>query len=247
MRERVVVTQEMGADSFGVAVAVARVQGLLLEPVTATEAVRQLAEVARDLIPMASGAGITLVDEQGQPTSTASTDPVVGTVDALQYELGEGPCLSAWDTVSVQRVVDTTAETRWPEWAAAAAAAGVRSALSVPLVYRGQEIGALKVYAAEPEAFTEHEEQLLILLATAAAALLGSAATTEALERLTTSLSTTLQERQTIQRAVGVVMERHRIDAEPAQALLLAAARDRQVSLLELAAQVLGRSDDPRL
>lgn len=236
-----------GSDTFGVAVAVAGLQGLLLEPANATDAVRRLAEVARDLVPMATGAGVTLVDAQGVPTSTAVTDPVVEQLDALQYELGEGPCLTAWDTVTVQSVEDTTTELRWPDWALAAAAAGVRSVLSVPLVHRGEEIGAAKIYAAEPHAFTEHEEHLLQLLATAVSALLGCAATTESLRRTTAALQSTLAERQAVQQAVGVLMERHDLGSEPAHTLLLRAAREQRTSVHALAVRVVHRSDDPRL
>lgn len=235
------------SDTFGVAVAVAELQGLLLEPDGATEAVRRLAEVARDLVPLATGAGVTLIDAQGVPTSTAATDPVVEQLDALQYELGEGPCLTAWDTVSVQTVDDTTTDLRWPDWAVAAAAAGVRSVLSVPLVHRGEEIGATKIYAAEPHAFTEHEEHLLQLLATAAGALLGSAATTESLRRTAAVLHATLAERQAVQQAVGVLMERHGLEPEAAHTLLLHAAREQRTTVHELAVRVVHRSDDPRL
>lgn len=130
--------------------AFARLQGLLLDARAADAAVAQVAAVARDLIPLALGAGVTLVDAHGVPTSRAATGWVVEAVDRMQYELGEGPCVSAWDTVSVQRVEDTGTERRWPRWAAAAAATGVRSVCSTPLVHRGQKIGALKVYAGEP-------------------------------------------------------------------------------------------------
>jgi GAF domain-containing protein len=227
--------------------AFARLQGLLLDTQSATAAVSRLAEVARDLIPLAVGAGVTLIDADGVPASTAATDPAVEAVDRMQYELGEGPCLSAWDTVSLQRVEDTLTEVRWPEWAAAAAATGVRSVLSAPLVHRGQEIGAVKVYAAEPEAFTEHEEHLLVLLATAAATLLGAAQSPQSVHRLSTELKSALADRQQVQAAVGILMERHDLDADAAHTRLLVAARRQGVPLLGIAARVVGRADDPRL
>ncbi|MCD1144968.1 GAF and ANTAR domain-containing protein [Kocuria sp. LUK] len=233
--------------TLGAAVTVAGLQGLLLEPVAATEAVRQLAEVARDLVPTATGAGVTLVDDHGVPASTAATDPLVEQLDALQYELGEGPCLTAWDTVTTQSVPDTTTDLRWAEWAVAAAAAGVGSVLSVPLLHHGKEIGAVKIYAAEPQAFTEHEEHLLQLLATAAAALLGSAATTESLRRTTAALQATLAERQALQRAIGVLMERHDLEPEAAHALLVRAAGEQRTTVHDLAVRVVHRSDDPRV
>lgn len=225
----------------------ARLQGLLLEPPVAATAVTQLAEVARDLIPLAVGAGVTLVDADGVPTSTAATGWVVEAVDRMQYEPGQGPCLSAWDTVSRQTVEDTLTETRWPQWAAAAAATGVRSVLSTPLVYQGQEIGAVKVYAAEPAAFTEHEEHLLELLATAAATLLGAAPSPLAVHRLTAELQSVLADRQQVQQAIGVLIERYGVDADTAHTRLLLTARQQQVPVPVLAVRLVHRADDPRL
>ncbi len=68
---------------------------------------------------------------------------------------GSGPCLRARDTVSPQYVSDTTTDPRWLEWGRTVAEAGIRSVLSVALVIEGQDIGALQVYATEPEVFTE--------------------------------------------------------------------------------------------
>lgn len=126
---------------------------------------------------------------------------------------------------------------------------GRRSAVRAqrPLVHRGEEIGATKIYAAEPHAFTEHEEHLLQLLATAAGALLGSAATTESLRRTAAVLHATLAERQAVQQAVGVLMERHVLEPEAAHTLLLRAAREQRTTVHQLAVRVVHRSDDPRL
>lgn len=227
--------------------AFARLQGLLLDAGTAAGAVAELAEVAQDLIPLAVGAGVTLIDQNGEPTSLAATDPGVEAVDRMQYEAGEGPCLTAWDTVTFQRVEDTYTETRWPDWAAAAAATGVRSVLSAPLVYQGQEIGAVKVYAGEPEAFTEHEEHLLGLLAGAAATLLGAVQDSRSAHQLTGQLHNAVAGRHEIQQAVGLLMERHDLEAEAAHARLLAGARQQHLPVVELASRVLHHAEDPRL
>jgi GAF domain-containing protein len=227
--------------------ALTRLQELLLDGPSATVAVSQLAEVARDLIPLAIGAGVTLIDTFGHSVSTAATDPGVEAVDRMQYELGEGPCLSAWDTVAFQRVEDTFTETRWPHWAAAAAASRVRSVLSAPLVYQNQETGAMKVYAAEPEAFTDHEEQLLSLLAVAAATLLGATRDSRTAHQLASELQGAVAGRQAVQQAVGLLMERYDCDAETARARLLAAARRQQLPMPVLSVQVLHHADHPRV
>ena len=221
--------------------ALARVQEVFAEAGTTAEAVDRLVEVARDLIPLAVGAGISLVDENGACTTVAATDPAVTEADALQFELGAGPCLRAWDTVSPQYVPDTTTDSRWPAWGRAVAEAGIRSVLSVPLVIEGQEIGALQVYAAEPHAFTDHEEHLLSLLAGPVAVLLGADRT----RRHDDTLLEAVADRDRIERAVGGLMERRNLSEATARTRLLDTARDQGETLAQTADHLLDRTDPP--
>lgn len=221
--------------------ALARVQDVFAEAGTTAEAVDRLVEVARDLIPLAVGAGISVVDENGACTTVAATDPAVSAADALQFELGAGPCLRAWDTVSPQYVPDTTTDSRWPAWGRAVAEAGIRSVLSVPLVIEGQEIGALQVYAAEPHAFTDHEEHLLSLLAGPVAVLLGVDRT----RRHDDTLLDAVADRDRIERAVGVLMERRSLSEDNARTSLLDTARDQGETLAQTADHLLDNTDRP--
>ena len=223
----------------------ARVHEVVLQAQTAAEAVSQLVEVAQQLIPMAVGAGISLVDEDGVCTTVAATHAMVAQADELQYELGEGPCLRAWDTVSVQYVPDTTTDPRWPEWGRTVARAGIRSALSVPLVVQGQEIGAIQVYATEPHAFTDHEEYLLSLLAGPAAALLGDARTRRQPPRLDHTVQEAVTDRDRIERAVGVLMERRQLTEPTARSRLLDTSRAQGETLAQTAGHVLDDTDPP--
>ena len=208
----------------------ARIHGMLLSRESATSAVEQLAEVAQDVVDSAIGAGASLIDDQGHTTSTGTTDAVAEAGDTLQYELGEGPCLSAWATEALQRVDDTATETRWRGWCAGALSLGVRSAMSAPMLYKGHCIGALKVYTTTADGFTAADERRLSLLAAAAATLLSQA------------LRTALTDRQTVDVATGIVMERRGVDQHQARVALLEASRDQGLPLLEIARSVLAGS-----
>ncbi|MUN64919.1 GAF domain-containing protein [Kocuria sediminis] len=223
----------------------ARIQDMLLSQEQAAVAVHQLAQVAQDLIPSSAGAGVSLIDTDGARTSTGSTDDLVEAADALQYELGEGPCLSAWATATLQRSNDTTDEDRWPQWSAAAAALGIRSILSVPLVFQGRCLGAMKVYATVDNAFTGHEEQQLGLLAAVAATLLGAAQTREAPQKLSAALQSGLGDRQAIDRATGMLMEQRATDPDDAHAVLITASLAQGRPMVEVARQILQRHPDP--
>ncbi|MEX5258271.1 GAF domain-containing protein [Kocuria arenosa] len=220
----------------------ARIQGMLLSQESATSAVEQLAEVAQDVVDSAIGAGASLIDDQGHTMSTGTTDAVAEAGDTLQYELGEGPCLSAWATESLQRVDDTVTETRWRGWCAGALSLGVRSAMSAPMLYRDHCIGALKVYTTTADGFTAADERRLSLLAAAAATLLGAAQTSEAPHQLSQALRTALTDRATVDVATGIVMERRGLDQHHARVTLLEESRDQGRPLLEIARAVVAGS-----
>ncbi len=224
---------------------VARLQGLIISREAAATAVQQLALVARDMVPSAVGAGASLIDSDGTAVSTATTDRVAEIADDLQYELGQGPCLSAWATTSVQRLDDTAADTRWPEWSAAAGDLGIRSVVSAPLVFRGDAIGALKVYSTAAGAFTPDDERRLVLLTTSAATLLGLTQRADGPQRASSSLSDAMSHRQAIDVAVGILMERHGLDEESARQRLLDASREEQVPMVEVALHVRDEQADP--
>jgi hypothetical protein len=99
---------------------VARIKGLLLTE-KVDRAVQLLAKAIKDAVPGTVGAGVSMLDSRGRRTSSGSTDRVVEQADALQYELGEGPCLTAWAAEETVLIDDVRTDPRWPEWAAAVA------------------------------------------------------------------------------------------------------------------------------
>lgn len=217
----------------------AHFHGMVLREDEAAAAVQQLALAVRQAISTAIGAGVSLMSDDGSRTSNASTDQSVEVADALQYELGQGPCLSAWATGETQRVDDTFTDQRWLAWQSAAAQSGIRSVLSTPLRHRGQPLGALKVYAPSPHAFDQEDERLLELLADAAATLLGSAQASGAPLRLSNALKKALESRETIGLAAGVLIATHHLEPEAARAELLRRASSEQRRLVDVAAEIL--------
>lgn len=222
----------------------ARLQGMLLSQEAATAAVQHLAELARDLVPSAAGAGATVLESGGFGITTAATDTVVEAADTYQHELGEGPCLSVWTTGEIQRLDDTTTDAHWPAWSAAVAGLGVRAVLSVPLIFGGEVLGAMKVYATAPCVFGPAEEHRLHLLATAAATLLAAGQTSEAPHRLSDALRTTFSDRQAVDVATGILMGRRNLTQHEARYLLLETARTRHRPLLEIARHLVETSSD---
>src|SRR5688500_5012784 len=98
----------------------ARMSGLLLSRETVGTALDLVTSLAGEALAGTAGAGVTLLDEHGRRTTAAATDPVVEHLDGLQYDLREGPCLTAWEQRHVVRVDDIAEDDGWPRWTVAA-------------------------------------------------------------------------------------------------------------------------------
>jgi GAF domain-containing protein len=216
-----------------------RMAGGVLTEENAAKAVQSLAYVLKDAVPGSTGAGASLINARGRRESAGATDPVVLRADKLQYELGQGPCLSAWAQQRAILIEDTRQEVRWPEWTASVAGLPLRSVLSAPLTTEGRRIGALKVYSADPGVFGEHSVFLIERLAAAAAVMLGNARDRKATQRLSSQLVEALANRDTVSTAEGVLVERMNITSREALAVMLAASRKQNKPLHVVAREII--------
>ncbi len=223
---------------------IGRAQGLLLTEQTAQQAVSALATAAKEAIPHAIGAGVSLIKDN-QRTSVGATDRFVLHADDLQYDLGSGPCLSAWSEGRATYIEDTETDQRWHRWSAAAARTGVRSCFSVPLGRGPHGIGAMKIYSAAPGAFTVQDQKVLTHLATSAAVLLGHIQASDTPQRISETFKETLRVRDLIATARGIVMEQYDLPEDEALSYLLTRAGSEGLALHELAQSVFRRDTRP--
>jgi GAF domain-containing protein len=162
--------------------------------------------------------------------------------DDLQYALGEGPCLSAWAQRAVVRVDDLAADRRWPRWGPAAVALGMRSALSAPLSARDACLGALKVYARTPGAFSGRDERLLTLFAGQAGVLVANMQSYDDARRISEQFKGVLRDRDVINMAKGALMQREHISEEAAFDMLLGLAESDRQDTSDVATAVVRRA-----
>lgn len=131
-----------------------------------------------------------------------------------------GACLDAARTREAVRAVVGDHAGQWPEFAAAAAGAGIGACLSVPLVVDGtvpgELVGSFNVYSDRGEAFDPFDEKLMRLPTTAAAAAISNARRWQAAADTVTQLENALVSRAEIDQAKGVLMAIHRITADEA-------------------------------
>jgi hypothetical protein len=195
------------------------------------KALSGLAVSAVDNIPFVDFASITLYGANEALRTVAATDPLAEELDALQYELHEGPCYAAVTRERIVLVNDVAASADFPRYGVRAADLGVRSQAAIQLVHNGDRAG-LNLYARRLQSFDRSTVQLAELFSTHAAALLNYATQVE-------QLSVALHTRTDIGTAVGILMERYAIDRNQAFAFLMRNSNDRNIKIRVLAQHVI--------
>jgi GAF domain-containing protein len=221
------------------AVVAARMSGLLLSRESVDSVLELIVSLAGTTITAATGAGVTLLDDEGRPATTSASGPLVRDADTLQYELGEGPCMAALFECSPMRIDDVTTERRWPRWCAAVAGSGLRSVLSFPMTSEDGCHGAIKLYATIPRAFGPSDEHTLAKFTARAAVLVANTRAYERASRFSEQFKHTLRHRDLVTTAKGFLMGRDGIDEDTAFDRLLSLARARGTSPAEAAADLL--------
>jgi hypothetical protein len=96
----------------------------------------------------ATGVGVSVLSDAGDLLTAAASSTTSILVEELQFTLGEGPCIAAYESRSPVLVPDLSAlaSTTWPGYAPAAHQHGVRAVFAFPLLVGKSRIGALDVY-----------------------------------------------------------------------------------------------------
>jgi GAF domain-containing protein len=183
------------------------------------------------LVPGAQDATITRVRARRHVFSQASAGPLGTLLDQLQDETAEGPCLDALYEDQTVRVADLTTDPRWPRLAQRAGEAGLRSVLCFQLFVEGDNLGSLDLISTTPDAFDDESEDIGQLFAAHTAIALAGA------EELV-NVNTALRSRDVIGQAKGILMERFKLNAEQAFALLARVSQDSNRKLREVAEEL---------
>ena len=175
--------------------------------------------------------------------SPAASDDVGPAVDAIQFEVDDGPCVEAIREHHTVVADDLVTEARWPKFSRRAVeATGVRSMLAFRLFVAGDTLGSLNLYSKRPGAFTEESLAVGTIFAAHASVALRAARTKEDLARLREVVET----RELIGQAKGILMGRRGISSEAAMELLCRGAERLKVELRELARRVVEGEEGKR-
>lgn len=188
----------------------------------------EIVRAAVDLIPGCDEGSISVVVGRRQLDSQAASGELPRVVDAIQSEVGQGPCLDAVHSDEPVLASDMAAETRWPLFAGRAAAAGAAGMLSFRLYVAGESLGALNLFSRTAGALDEESVHIGLLFASHAAV---AYATAQKVARLEGRVAT----RQLIGQAQGILMERHKVTSERAFELLVIASQRSNAKLRDVA------------
>lgn len=201
---------------------------------TPPEALRALTEVAVEVVSGAEYAAITR-GVKGRFETVAATDQLARDVDAIQYDLGTGPCVDAILQNAVFRTNDLREDERWPTFGRRAAAAGILSMLSFRLYLEDSDvIAGLNIYSRQADAFAESSQTVGMLLASHAALALGGVLAQQRVANLERALASNRE----IGVAMGILMARHSITREQAFDLLRIASQNTNRKLVAIATDV---------
>jgi GAF domain-containing protein len=198
----------------------------------------RVATFAVKAIPGAGGAGLTLLEDDRADTIVA-TATFVSEIDAIQYGLGQGPCITAAREGQTVMSGSLGSDPRWRRFGGAVARLGVHSVLSLPLVTPDTVVGAMNVYAHERHAFDERAAELGEIFAVPAAIAVQNAQVLARTQRLAARLQSALETRGIIDRAVGILMSRSGITEDEALARLRTLSQNEHRKLAVVAGQII--------
>jgi GAF domain-containing protein len=198
---------------------------------------QQVADAAKQLF-AADGAGLMLVDAEGQLRWASASDQTAQALEDGQERLAQGPCAVAFSQRLPAAIRDLRVEPDWAEFTQVLLGEGTCAALSVPVELDGGVIGTLDVYAGRPRDWDPGEVAALQAYAGLVASLLSAAVTAQAKGRLADQLQAALEHRWLIEQAKGVLMGREHLDAQTAFERLRGAARSSTRRLADVAKEV---------
>jgi GAF domain-containing protein len=202
------------------------------------DGLRQVLNTAKLLFD-ADATGIMLLAEDGLLRWVSVSDGRSQAIEDAQEHFAQGPCQQAFARGAPATVTDLQLSPGNDQIGAAMAAAGIRSALSVPVMVHRGPVGSLDVYAARPRAWDQGEVAAATAYAGVVASLLGAALGAVVQGQLAAQLQVALVTRVVIEQAKGVLMATEGLDAPTAWIRLRDRARSSNRRAVEIAREVI--------
>src|ERR1700712_689753 len=234
----------MTIDQQAVAASLRRLAGQDIETNGVVPALTQLIDACVDLFGV-TGSGIMVADEQNITRYVTATSGPGRALEIAESETGEGPCTEAFVENHIVASADLAKESKWPALAAAIAPHNIHAVLGVPVRMGAITVGSLDVYYDRPHEWEPGERAALARYADVIESTITTALAAHHAGELANQLQYALDYRVVIERGVGYLMARERVDALTAFNRLRRAARGSRRKIGDVAEELLSSGSLP--
>lgn len=190
-------------------------------------------------------AGIMLSNETGRLQLVAGTSSLTRDLELFELQVDQGPCVDTFTSGRPSSEADlAAASARWPDFAPAAVAAGVRSTTALPMRLRGDVFGALNLFSAALGPLRPQVQELGQAMADIATIGLLNERSLPERTRLSEQLQATRHNRVVVEQAKGVLAAQASISVDAAFGRLRSHARATGTTLTAVALAVVARELD---
>jgi hypothetical protein len=176
--------------------------------------------------------------------SLCTTDEVSHLIEELQYTLGEGPCVDAYqqDAVVTEPDLADPVTRRWPAFTSLAVGAGVRAVFGFPMRVGSVRLGALNLYRDMPGPLTAEQHADALVVAEVAARWVLEAQADAPADTVAEELAIGADFHFTVHNAAGIVSVQQNISVTEALIRLRAHAFSADRPLADVARDVIART-----
>lgn len=211
---------------------------LSADPFDVAELLHLATDRAREVL--RSEGSLVLLSVDGDGLQPAGASGNVGDIDAILATEGV-PCRRSLLTGEVVFFDAEHAADEFPDYAALAAASGVKRVLSVPLKHGDSVLGTLSVARGESLDFEEDDANALRQMADVVTSSLVRERTLREALAVTAQLEHALQARVVIEQAKGMVAAQLEISVDEALERIRRFTRGRQLRLADVASEIVAR------
>jgi GAF domain-containing protein len=187
-----------------------------------------------------SAAGVMLIAPDGDLRVAASSSEAMRVVELFELQSEEGPCPDCFRTGEAVINADLAASGgTWPAFAPVARDNGFASVHALPMRLRGQVVGALNLFSADPGELTDADLVAGRALADVATIAIVQHRVAREAQLLAEQLSHALNSRVVIEQAKGMLAERIGVEMDDAFARLRGYARSNNLRLTDVARSLL--------
>jgi hypothetical protein len=202
----------------------------------------RLCDVCAEVTDM-SGAGIMLMAGDVPRGSVCTSNHISNLIEELQYDLGEGPCVDAYnhDRPVLEPDLSDPVAPRWLAFSGPALEAGVRAIFGFPLQVGAVRLGALNLYRDRVGPLTDEQHRSALVMADVAAQAVLLLQAGAPPGQVATELEAAADFKYVVHQASGMVAAQLEISVGQALIRLRAYAFGNDHALVEVAEDVVAR------